>query len=175
MSEHWLGLITGICFGALLQQGRVLRFERQVGAMLLKDMTIMKFMMSAILVGMVGVHMAVALGLAQLGPKATQIGANVVGGLLFGLGWAVMGFCPGTSVGALAEGRWHAIFAILGMVAGAALYAEAYPHLEKNLLVLGSLGKITLPGVLGMSAWAIIPVLGLVFILLFMYFEKKGL
>ena len=174
MSEHWLGLITGICFGALLQQGRVLRFERQVGAMLLKDMTIMKFMMSAILVGMVGVHMAVALDLAQLGPKATQIGANVVGGLLFGLGWAVMGFCPGTSVGAVAEGRWHAIFAILGMLAGAALYAEAYPHLEKNLLVLGSLGKITLPGVLGMSAWPIIPVLGLIFILLFMYFEKKG-
>jgi len=102
MSEQWLGLITGIFFGALLQQGRVLRFEKQVGAMLLKDMTIMKFMMSAILVGMVGVYLAVALGLAQLSPKATQLGANVVGGLLFGLGWAVMGFCPGTSVGALA-------------------------------------------------------------------------
>ena len=86
MNEQWLGLITGICFGALLQQGRVLRFEKQVGAMLLKDMTIMKFMMSAILVGLVGIHLAVAWGLAQLSPKATQIGANVVGGLLFGLG-----------------------------------------------------------------------------------------
>ena len=175
MNEHWLGLITGICFGVLLQQGRVLRFEKQVGAMLLKDMTIMKFMMSAILVGMVGVHLAVAYGLAQLGPKATQIGANVVGGLLFGLGWAVMGFCPGTSVGAVAEGRWHAIFAILGMMAGAAIYAEAYPHLEQNLLALGNLGKLTLPGVMGMSAWAVIPIVGLVFILCFVFFEKKGL
>jgi hypothetical protein len=46
MNEQWLGLITGVCFGVLLQQGRVLRFEKQVGAMLLKDMTIMKFMMS---------------------------------------------------------------------------------------------------------------------------------
>jgi hypothetical protein len=175
MSEQWLGLITGVCFGALLQQGRVLRFEKQVGAMLLKDMTIMKFMMSAILVGMVGVHLAVALGLAQLGPKATQIAANGVGGILFGLGWAVMGFCPGTSVGAVAEGRWHALFAIAGMLVGAALYAEAYPYLEKNLLAMGGFGKLTLPGVLGMSAWAVIPILGLVFILVFVFFEKKGL
>ena len=175
MSDQWLGLITGICFGALLQQGRVLRFEKQVGAMLLKDMTIMKFMMSAILVGMVGVHLAVAIGLAQLSPKATQIGAVIAGGLLFGLGWAVMGFCPGTSVGAVAEGRWHAIFAVFGMLAGAALYAEAYPHLQKEFLALGNLGKITLPGVLGVSAWAVIPLLGLIFILCFLFFEKKGL
>ena len=50
-----LGLIAGIAFGFLLQKGRVLRFDKQLGAMLLKDMTIMKFMMSAILVGMVGI------------------------------------------------------------------------------------------------------------------------
>lgn len=175
MNELWLGLITGVFFGAFLQQGRVLRFEKQVGALLLKDMTIMKFMLSAILVGMVGIHAAVGFGYAQLGPKATQIGANVVGGLLFGLGWAVMGFCPGTSVGALAEGRWHAVFAILGMMAGAALYAEVYPHIEKNLLTWGGLGKITLPGVLGMSAWAVIPALAVLFVLAFVFFEKKGL
>jgi hypothetical protein len=86
-----------------------------------------------------------------------------------------MGFCPGTSVGAVAEGRWHALFAVAGMLAGAALYAEAYPHLEKNLLAFGSLGKLTLPGVLGVNAWAVIPVLGLVFILVFVFFEKKEL
>ena len=175
MSEQWLGLITGVCFGALLQQGRVLRFEKQLGAMLLKDMTIMKFMLSAILVGMVGIHLAVESGLAQFSPKATQIGANVVGGILFGLGWAVMGFCPGTSVGAVAEGRWHALFAVAGMLVGAALYAEAYPHLEKNLLAIGGFGKLTLPGALGLNAWTVIPVLGLVFILVFVFFEKKGL
>ena len=61
------------------------------------------------------------------------------------------------------------------MMAGAALYAEAYPHLEKNLLALGNLGKITLPGTLGMSAWAVIPIVGLIFILFFIFFEKKGL
>ena len=54
-TEQWLGLWTGIAFGFFLQKGRVLRFDKQVGAMLLKDMTILKFMLSAILVGMVGI------------------------------------------------------------------------------------------------------------------------
>jgi hypothetical protein len=75
----------------------------------------------------------------------------------------------------VAEGRWHALFAIAGMLAGAALYAEAYAYLQKNLLALGNLGKLTLPGVLGVGAWAVIPILVAVFILVFVFFEKKGL
>ena len=55
-TDQILGLVTGILFGFLLQKGRVLRFEKQIGAMLLKDMTILKFMLSAIIVGMVGVE-----------------------------------------------------------------------------------------------------------------------
>jgi uncharacterized membrane protein YedE/YeeE len=175
MNEQWLGLITGVFFGALLQQGRVLRFERQVGAMLLRDMTIMKFMLSAILVGMVGLQLLTSLGLAAFSHKATIVGAVVVGGILFGAGWAIMGFCPGTAIGAVAEGRWHAIWAILGMIAGAALYAEAYPLLQKTLLVMGDYGKISLPEVLGLSPWAVIPVLGAFFVLLFALFEKLGI
>ena len=175
MNEQWLGLITGVCFGVLLQQGRVLRFEKQVGAMLLKDMTIMKFMMSAILVGMVGIHLLASMEVIKLNPKTTLLGALIVGGALFGAGWAVMGFCPGTSVGALGEGRWHALWAIFGMITGAALYAEAYAHLQKNLLAWGNFGKITLPGALGLNPWVVIPVLGVIFLLVFVFFEKRGI
>lgn len=53
--DQTLGLVTGIAFGFLLQKGRVLRFGKQVGAMLFKDMTIFKFMLSAIVVGMFGI------------------------------------------------------------------------------------------------------------------------
>jgi hypothetical protein len=175
MNEQWLGLITGIGFGVLQQQGRVLRFEKQVGAMLLEDMTIMKFMLSAILVGMAGIHLLAGMGLIALSPKATIVGAVVAGGLLFGAGWAVMGFCPGTSVGAVAEGRWHALWAILGMIAGAALYAEAYPALEKGFLKWLNFGKLTLPALVGVSPWAVIVVLGALFIAVFIFFEQKGL
>jgi uncharacterized membrane protein YedE/YeeE len=175
MSELWLGLITGIFFGALLQQGRVLRYEKQVGAMLFQDMTILKFMLSAIVVGMIGINLLVSLDMVSLGVKATNVGANLIGGLLFGIGWAVMGYCPGTSVGAVAEGRWHAVFGILGMLVGAAIYAEAYPALLGNVLSWGALGKITLPSVLGVSPWVVIPVLAVGYLALFRFFEKKGI
>jgi hypothetical protein len=108
-TEQGLGLITGILFGFLLQKGRVLRFDKQVGAMLLKDMTILKFMLSAILVGMVGILILANAKIITLGHKPMNLGAVLVGGGLFGIGWAIMGFCPGTSIGALGEGRWHAI------------------------------------------------------------------
>ena len=175
MNELWLGLITGIFFGALLQQGRVLRYEKQVGAMLFQDMTILKFMLSAIVVGMIGINLLVSLDMVSLGVKATNIGANLIGGLLFGIGWAVMGYCPGTSVGAVAEGRWHAVFGILGMLVGAAIYAEAYPALQGNVLAWGALGKITVPSVLGVSPWVVIPVLIVGYLALFRFFEKKGI
>jgi len=146
-----------------------------VGAMLFQDMTILKFMLSAIVVGMIGINLLVSLDMVSLGVKATNIGANLIGGLLFGIGWAVMGYCPGTSVGAVAEGRWHAVFGILGMLVGAAIYAEAYPALQGNVLAWGALGKITVPSVLGVSPWVVIPVLIVGYLALFRFFEKKGI
>lgn len=173
MNELLLGLVTGIAFGVLLQQGRVLRFEKQVGAMLLKDMTILKFMMSAIIVGTIGINLLASAGLVDLKIKSTQVGANLLGGLLFGAGWAVMGYCPGTALGALGEGRWHAAWAILGMLVGAAIYAEAYPAMKATVLNWGSLGKVTLPQTLGVSPWFVIPIYVVLFLLFFAWFEKK--
>jgi uncharacterized membrane protein YedE/YeeE len=172
-TDQWLGLVTGILFGFLLQKGRVLRFDKQVGAMLLKDMTILKFMLSAILVGMVGIHLLADLEIIKLSHKPMNVGAVVIGGALFGLGWAVMGFCPGTSVGALGEGRWHAVFAIIGMIAGAAIYAELYPFLESTVLAWKDFGKIGLPAAVGISHWIVIPIFWAVVIALFFWFEKK--
>ena len=173
MNELLLGLVTGIIFGALLQQGRVLRFEKQVGAMLLKDMTILKFMLSAIIVGMIGINLLAGIGAVELKIKALNVGAVVIGGLLFGAGWAVMGFCPGTAIGALGEGRWHAIWAILGMLVGAAVYAEAHSFMKETVLTWGDFGKLTLPDLLGISPWLVIPIIVVVFLILFSWFEKK--
>jgi hypothetical protein len=173
--DQSLGLITGILFGFLLQKGRVLRFDKQVGAMLLKDMTIFKFMLSAILIGMVGIQLLADAGIIALSHKAMNLGAVLIGGALFGCGWAIMGFCPGTSIGALGEGRWHAVFAIAGMVVGAAIYAELYPLFKSTVLTWKNFGKIGLPEVLGISPWLIIPVFWAVVIWLFVWFERKNL
>ncbi len=175
MNELLLGLITGIVFGFLLQQGRVLRFEKQVGAMLLKDMTIIKFMLSAIIVGTVGIHLLVELDVVDLKIKPTNLGANLIGSILFGAGWAFMGYCPGTSVGAVGEGRWHAVWAILGMICGAAVYAELHPAMEKSVLKWGAFGKLTLPGSMEISPWIVIPVFVALLFLVFVFLEKKRL
>jgi uncharacterized protein len=175
MNEHLLGLLTGLVFGFLLQKGRVLRFEKQVGAMLLRDMTILKFMLSAILVGMVGIHLLSAMKIIALSHKALNLGAIAIGGALFGAGWAVMGYCPGTAVGAIGEGRWHALFAVAGMIAGAALYAELYPTCSATILQWKDLGKVSLPELLGVSPWLVIAFFIPVVIALFVWFEKKKL
>jgi hypothetical protein len=153
----------------------VLRFDKQVGAMRLQDMTILKFMLSAILVGMVGIGLLGDLGVLKLSHKPMNVGAVVLGGLLFGAGWAVMGFCPGTAVGALGEGRWHAGFAVFGMIVGAAIYAELFPVLKTSVLAWKDFGKIGLPEALNVSRWVIIPVFWAGTIALFAWFEKRKL
>ena len=169
------GLITGIIFGFLLQKARVIRYDKQLGALRLIDMTIVKFMLSTILVAMVGTYLLKDLGLAKLSIKPTILGGVILGGLIFGIGWGFLGYCPGTSAGALGEGRHDAIWGILGMLAGAALYAEAYPCMKKTVLTWGDLGKITFPQILGVNHWVIIAIIVIGGLLLFRWFEKKGL
>ena len=173
--EQFIGLITGILFGFFLQKGEAIRFERQVGFLRLIDMTIFKILMTAIMFGMVGIYLFKDLGVIALSPKGTILGAQIIGGLLFGIGWAIVGYCPGTSLGALGEGRWHAIWAIIGMLLGAALFAEVYPALTSNVLSWGNYGKLTIPEVLGINHWIIVIVFIAVVLVLLKWFEKKNL
>jgi len=169
------GLITGIIFGFLLQKARVIRYDKQLAALRLMDMTIVKFMLSAVLVAMVGIYFLQDLGLVKLSIKPTILGGVIFGGLIFGVGWAILGYCPGTSAGALGEGRYDALWGILGMLLGAGLYAESYPEIKLTVLTWGDFGKITLPEILGVNHWLIIPFFIIGGILLFWWFEKKGL
>jgi len=175
MSELVYGFVTGIIFGFLLQKGRVIRYDKQLGALRLIDMTIVKFMLSTILMAMVGVYLLKDLGIAKLSVKPTILGGNIIGGLIFGFGWGLLGYCPGTSLGALGEGRWDAAWGILGMLTGAAIFAEAFPVLKNSVLKWGVYGKITIPQILGINHWIIIVLFVIISILLFRWFEKKGM
>ena len=174
-SQLIYGLVTGILFGFFLQRGQVLRYDKQLGALRLIDMTILKFMLTAIFVGSVGIYLLKDLGIVNLSIKSTVLGATIIGGLIFGLGWGLLGYCPGTSMGAIGEGRWDGLWGLLGMLAGAAVYAEAYPLMKRTVLTWGDLGKITLPGILGINHWIVVPVFVLAGVGLFYWFEKKNL
>ena len=175
MSELIYGLITGAIFGFLLQKGRVIRYDKQIAALRLIDMTIIKFMFTSILVAMVGVYLLKDLGIVKLSIKSTVLGGNIIGGLIFGVGWGLLGYCPGTQLGALGEGRWDAVWGILGMLAGAAAFAEAYPALKDTVLKWGDIGKITIPQIFGINHWIVIVVFVAGGIFMFRWFEKKGL
>ena len=175
MSELVYGLITGIIFGFLLQKGRVIRYDKQIGALRLIDLTIVKFMLSSILIAMVGVYILKDLGIAKLSIKTTILGGNIVGGLLFGIGWGLFGYCPGTAVGALGKGRWDVVWGLLGMLAGAAIYAEAFPFMKRTVLTWVNYGKITLPQIFGVNHWVVILILWILVIIMFWGIEKKKL
>jgi hypothetical protein len=169
------GLGAGVVFGVLLQRAEVLRYDRQVGALRLMDMTIFKFMLTAIMVAAVGIYLLKDMGVVSLNLKATGLGAQILGGTLFGIGWGLLGYCPGTAGGALGEGRLDAFWGLLGMLVGGGLYAVLYPWLKASVIEIGALGKITLPQLIGVSHWVVIPVMILLFIGAFRMFEKRGI
>jgi hypothetical protein len=107
--------------------------------------------------------------------KSTSIGAQVTGGIIFGIGWGLLGYCPGTAAGALGEGRLDGLWGILGMLFGGGLYASTYPFMKAYIIPMGSYGKISLPQVLGVSHWIVILIFAVVCVLMFRFFEKKNL
>jgi len=161
-------------FGALIQSARVIRYDTQLGMLRLIDMTIVKFMLSTIVSGMIGIYLLSDMGLAELRIKPALLGGNVLGGVLFGFGWGLLGYCPATSVAALAEGRTDAFWGILGLVTGAGLYAEAYPLLSRTVLTWGNLGVVTVPDLLGLNHWVVIAAFVGCAVFFFKWLQQKG-
>lgn len=155
-----LGLCFGMIFGFLLQKGGVAKYHVLLGVLLLEDFTVVKVMLTAILVGSVGVFAMHALGLVQLHVKPTRYAANVVGGLIFGIGFGLIGYCPGTGAAALGQGNWDAIAGIAGLMIGSYLFAEASGWLDKTLMKMGDRGKMMLPELVGLR----LPVFLLIFV-----------
>lgn len=152
-----LGLVTGILFGFILQKSQVTKYEKIVSFYRWRDLTVQKVMFAAILAGMVGVYALHGFGVVNLHIKPTLLGANIIGGLIFGLGMLLLGFCPGTCAAAFGEGRLDGLFrGILGILIGAGLYSEVYPLFQSNLLKLGDYGKLTIPTLLGVDPWLVI-------------------
>jgi hypothetical protein len=87
-----LGLATGILFGFVLQKAQVTKYQKIVAFFRWSDLTVQKVMFAAILVGMVGVYALHEFGLVNLHIKPTLLGANIAGGLIFGVGMLLLGF-----------------------------------------------------------------------------------
>ena len=169
-----LGVVTGLLFGFLLQRGGVTSYNKILGQFLLKDHTVLKVMLSAIVVGSVGVYAMLGAGLIEgLHVKGTLIWGNLVGGAVFGIGMAVLGYCPGTAIGAAGEGARDAWWGLLGMLVGAAVYAESHDWFSAHLLNRGNLGKTTLAEITGLPPIVLIAGLAILTILIFSLIQKS--
>ena len=170
-----IGLFIGIGFGFLLQKGGVTRYEVIVGQLLLADFTVFKVMASAVIVGMVGVHLLKSLGLASLHPKAGSWGSSALGGLIFGVGFGLLGYCPGTAAGAVGQGSIDALLGgVSGILLGAGIFAWRYPSLEERVLRRGEFGDKTIPKILGVNPWMVVIPTALILLGLLFWIEETG-
>jgi hypothetical protein len=171
-----LGLMMGVIFGFLLQKGGVTNYDVIIGQLLLTDFTVIKIMLSAVITGMLGVHFLRSIGLAQLHPKPGSLGASVIGGLIFGVGFGMLGYCPGTVAGAVGQGYLDALFSgVAGTLIGAGFFAALFPQLEASVLHKGDFGELTLPQLLGVNAWTVVVPAAVALAALLLIFEKIGL
>lgn len=139
-----LGLLFGLIFGFLLQKGGVAKYHVLMGQLLLVDFTVVKVMMSAVIVGMIGIHFMHRRGMVELHLKPTRYLSNMLGGLLFGVGFGLAAYCPGTGAAALGQGNFDAIVMIIGMFFGSYLFALSSGWISRNLHPVGDKGKLTL-------------------------------
>ncbi len=174
--QLFIGLAIGILFGFLLQKAGVTRYDVIIGQLLLTDFTVIKVMLTAMTVGMLGVHLLKSLGLAQLHPKPGSFGSTAIGGLIFGVGFGILGYCPGTTAGAVGQGSLDALMGgVVGMIIGAGLFSELYPKLEKPILSRGDLGEPTWPELIKVNPWSIIIPLAIGTTALLFWIERSGL
>jgi hypothetical protein len=171
-----LGLFFGFCFGFLLQKGRVCDYEVIMRQLLLEDFTVLKVMLTAAVTGMIGVYAMRSAGWIVLHKKTGSLGKSIPGPLIFGVGFATLGYCPGTSVGAVGHGALDALIGGGGMLIGAGLYAAAYPRLRARVLNVGEFGDKTLIDVLRVrNPWLVILPVAAVIICAMVVIEWAGL
>jgi hypothetical protein len=169
----FLALVIGGAFGVFLHTGRVTSCDVIQNQFRLKDFTVLKVMLTAILVGGVGVLFLVDANLAKFAVKDANLLGVTLGAAIFGVGMVFYGYCPGTGLAAIATGSVHALVGALGMIAGAILFAVSFDWVKANILTVGAYGKIRLPDVTGVSApvwFAGLAVLALVF---FVWAERR--
>lgn len=171
----FFGLGFGILFGFLLHKGGATKYDVIVGQLLLTDFTVVKIMLSAVATGMIGIYFMKSLGWIKLSLKSGSVGMNVIGALIFGVGFAVLGYCPGTIAGAIGNGYLDAITGgLVGILLGTWIFAVIYPKIKDGILKMGDFGDITLPRLLKVNDWVVVvPVVALIVLLLF-WIEKAG-
>ena len=156
------GFVIGVAFGACLERAGLGSARKLMGQFNLKDLAVFKVMFSAIVTAMLGLFWLSKLGVLDISrvylPETFLI-PQLVGGAIFGIGFALAGLCPGTSCVAAATGRGDGLAAMIGMLAGVLAMGAALPTFQR-FFTSTARGGFTIPSALGVSEGVV--VLGIV-------------
>ena len=156
------GLLVGILFGFVLEGAGFGSPRKLTAQFTLRDWAVFKVMFTAVIVAALGLWLAEAGGL--IGAKAVFVPtlffwAIALGGALIGAGFAIGGYCPGTSTVGLFSGRGDAAVFIVGMLLGTALFAALFGPLEGFYQAAEGPKGQTLMDLTGLPHWAVLAVL----------------
>ncbi len=140
------GLVVGILFGFFLQKGGVSKYDVIMGQLRLTDFTVLKIILTAIVVTMLGISFFYPQGKIEVKAKTGSLKNAAIGGLIFGLGFGILGYCPGTIAAAIGNGYLDAITGgLIGIVLGTVIFAKLYKLLrDKNILTKDKFSEYSL-------------------------------
>lgn len=133
MGEMLVALAIGTAFGAVLERSGLGSARKLMGQFTLKDLAVFKVMFTAIVTAMLGVFWLSRMGwldLSRVYVPETFIVPQLAGGVIFGVGFAIAGLCPGTSCVAAATGRLDGLATMGGMLTGVLVIGLALPRMQ---------------------------------------------
>lgn len=141
-----LAVAVGIGFGFFLEQAGFGSSVKLAQQFYFRDLTVFKVMFTAIITAMLGLFWLSWFGLVDLSlvrVLPTYLMPQTVGGIIFGVGFVMGGYCPGTCCVASVTGKMDGWIHLFGMFAGIFLFAEIFPLIE-SWYSSTSMGEITL-------------------------------
>lgn len=156
MTQVLLGLFSGIAFGFVIQRVGATSADRMARSHLMLDGDIPRFMLASVAIAAVGLFGLQSVGVGRTLILPTSLVASGLAAVIFGIGWGLCGYCPGTTWAAAGEGRMDAVFALLGGLCGTAVFAHLHPVLVPLLYAPTNVGQITIADLFGSKALAVV-------------------
>ncbi len=174
MIETLMILIFGALFGLIIQYAKLNKYDVISAQSTLKNNTVIKTILLTIGLGSILLSVMIGLGLASFHVKPFVTGGIILGGLIFGSGMAILGYCPGTLAISVGEGSLDAFVGIIGGLFGGLTFTLLLPEIKG---ILGpNLGKISLFSLIGSNSilyYILVLAIGVTIIYAAFFIHKK--
>ena len=130
-------LVFGVAFGFVLSRSGAADYNYIQGMFLFERFQLYGIIGTAVVLTAPGLWLLKRRGRTMTGstlvvePKPGHRG-NIVGGVLFGVGWSIAGMCPGPIFVNIGEGKLYALAALAGALVGAGAFGAAYERLQQT-------------------------------------------